>query len=328
MGEGSAKMAQRMMAKSNRLSWVVCFVAGSLLGPGAFGETVECDGGGVAGSGAGKISSVPYTITAPGVYCLTQKISTNLATGAAITVSANNVVLDLNDFAIGNLAAGATTQAFGIFAQDQQNIYVRNGILRGFLGGVALLNGTALTASGHRVEGITTDTSYAAGIWVQGPYATIRGNRVMNTRGDPVLYLESVGVLLSSGASTTAGGNGLVQDNLVLETDCANACAAGSPAYGIWVLGSPGTVIQGNRILNSTAPTATVSYAIRLGMSNGGLVSTGVFVLNNMMSNWQNGVFFNTTQGASGDYRFNGALGITGAAYTGGTNITNGGINY
>src|ERR1700739_3514221 len=86
-----------------------------------YAETINCDGGGAAGSGAGKITQalIPYTITAPGVYCLTQKISTNLVgtvggTTAAITVNANNVVIDLNGFAIGNLAAGPSTQAFGI----------------------------------------------------------------------------------------------------------------------------------------------------------------------------------------------------------------------
>jgi hypothetical protein len=316
------------LARWHRLARVAFASAAALLGSSGIAETINCDGGGAAGSGAGKITAVPYTISLPGVYCVTRKISSNLATGAAITVNANNVVIDLNDFAIGNLAAGPLTQAFGIFSQDHQNIYVRNGIVRGFLAGVALLHGTSALASGHTVEGITADTSYAAGIWVQGPYATIRGNRVMNTRGDAVLYLQAAGILLSSGGSATAGGSGLIENNLILETDCANLCPAGSPALGIWVLGSPGTVIAGNRLLNSTEPTATASYAIRVAMSSGGLVSTDVFLLNNMMSNWQNGIWFNVSQGVTGDFRLNGAVGITGVAYNGGNNITNGGINY
>jgi hypothetical protein len=296
---------------------------------GASAETINCDGGGAAGSGAGKISSVPYTISLPGVYCVTQKISTNLASGNAITVNSNNVVIDLNGFAIGNLAAGAATQAFGIFAQDRQNIYVRNGILRGFLSAVALLHGSSALSSGHRVEDITSDTSYATGIWIQGPYATIAHNKVMNTLGDPTTYLQSVGILLSS-AGTAAGGAGLIEDNLVLETDCVNACpSATSTAIGIWVIGSPGTVISGNRIMNTgVSALAGGSVAIQINPGAGAAKSTNLFVLNNMMANWQYGIYFANATTSTGDFRLNGASGITVAAYTNGTNITNGGINY
>lgn len=41
------------------------------------------------------ITAAPFTINAPGIYCLTQDIATNLASGNAITIDTNNVVLDL-----------------------------------------------------------------------------------------------------------------------------------------------------------------------------------------------------------------------------------------
>src|SRR5262245_63986860 len=59
------------------------------------------------------ITSVPYLITVPGVYCLTGNISTAMGVGAAIEIATNNVTLDLNGFKLGGLAAGTGTTAAG-----------------------------------------------------------------------------------------------------------------------------------------------------------------------------------------------------------------------
>src|SRR5262245_12000504 len=40
------------------------------------------------------ITSLPTTITSPGVYCLTSDVSLSLLAGAAIDVAASNVVVD------------------------------------------------------------------------------------------------------------------------------------------------------------------------------------------------------------------------------------------
>ena len=42
------------------------------------------------------ITAVPFTITASGNYYLPANITTNLATGSAITINASEVTLDLN----------------------------------------------------------------------------------------------------------------------------------------------------------------------------------------------------------------------------------------
>jgi len=104
------------------------------------------------------ITSLPLTVTAPGIYCLTQDIATNLASGAAITIAANNVVLDLNGHGLGNLAAGLGTQAGGIFAFQRKNLTIKNGTVRGFLRGIFLddLN-TFTTSQGQVVEDIRAD---------------------------------------------------------------------------------------------------------------------------------------------------------------------------
>jgi len=286
-----------------------------LSGASAFAETIVCDGGGAAGSGAGKISSVPFTISLPGVYCVTAKISSNLASGAAITINANNVVLDLNDFAIVNLSAGPSTAAVGIFAVDRQNIVVRNGILRGFWAAVALLNGTSVglttaASSGHLADGIISDTSYAVGIAAQGPYVSVRDCKVTNTRGSNIASPPIPGVTNTANGIVVGGGSGIyAANNAVLDTDCINGCVAGAELRGITVQPSESPVVLNNRVTNGTLPTgSTTSVAIHFGSKNGIGFSTDAFAVQNFLSNWATGIDFST--GGTGDIVGNGSQGV------------------
>jgi len=293
---------------------------------GAWGEITQCDGGGALGSGAGKITSVPQTITAPGVYCVTTKITSNLSSGAAITINANNVVLDLNDFAIGNLGAGATTTAIGVYATDRQNITIRNGTLRGFFVGVALIDGTAATSSGHLVQNITTDTSYLGGIVVQGRAGRVNDNKVMHTVGansgsSPFPTTNNLAV----GIDVSRGDGALVRNNSVLNTDCSNACVSGSSAAGVVVNASSSAGVLGNRLMNTAVPTATSSAGIELSNGNG-VTTTNALVRQNVMANWQYGIVFSSP--STGEYAQNGAQGVTTPYNNGGTIVTNGGANF
>src|SRR5262245_30193474 len=83
--------------------------------PGASAETVNCT----------NITPVPATITLPGVYCLKQSLTTSIATGVAIEVQANNVVIDMNGFRLGGGAAGLGTETYGIHALNRLNVTVR-----------------------------------------------------------------------------------------------------------------------------------------------------------------------------------------------------------
>jgi hypothetical protein len=46
-----------------------------------------------------------------------------MSTGAAIFINVNNVTIDMNGYKIGNLAARAGTQAYGIFASQRKKHY-------------------------------------------------------------------------------------------------------------------------------------------------------------------------------------------------------------
>src|SRR5262245_46944859 len=111
----------------------------------AFAETVNCT----------PITSLPAVITVQGVYCLTGDLSTAIAAGAAIDIQTNNVVLDLNAFKLGGLAAGPSTQAAGIRAVNRQNITIKNGTIRGFVQGILLDDSGG--SKGHIVEDIRAD---------------------------------------------------------------------------------------------------------------------------------------------------------------------------
>ena len=127
------------------------------------------------------ITALPTVITVQGIYCFTDNLSTGITLGDAINIQTNNVVLDLNGFKLGGLAAGLGTLAIGVHATDRQNITVKNGTIRGFLRGIFLQDFGA--SQGHVVEDIRADQNTESGIWVDGSGNIIRNNQVVATGG-------------------------------------------------------------------------------------------------------------------------------------------------
>src|SRR5713101_3163904 len=112
------------------------------------------------------ITSVPYTITQAGHYCLIRNVTSGMASGTAIRIAADNLWLDLNNFALDASAAGSSTAAWGISAEGRSHVTVRDGLVRGFLNGV-VLDGDAST-SDLTVEKIRADKNTRSGILVRG----------------------------------------------------------------------------------------------------------------------------------------------------------------
>ena len=111
-----------------------------VLGPApARAETVSCT----------PITSLPAVITVQGIYCFTGHLSTGMTSGNAIDIQTNNVVLDLNGFKLGGLAAGPGTFAVGIHVDDRRNITIKNGTVRGFFRG-DLVGGGLFPGPRHR----------------------------------------------------------------------------------------------------------------------------------------------------------------------------------
>ena len=101
------------------------------------------------------ISALPFTINAAGSYYLTGNLS--VTSGSAITISVDDVTLDLNGFTLSSTASPASGTAILIPSGSKANITIRNGQIRGtttFSGGIFTTGGfqhgvRAFTASAN-----------------------------------------------------------------------------------------------------------------------------------------------------------------------------------
>lgn len=207
----------------------------------ASAETINCT----------PITSVPYTISTSGVYCLTGNLTTSITSGSAISINTSNVTLDMNGFSIDGTSAGSASVAHGILASGaKENITVRNGTVSGFLRGVTVSTPTAgrVDSSGHLIEDLKISNSLLTGILVSATGTIVRNNIVNETGGSTVYPAFTLHGIYFDGA-----GN-LADNNIVQGTDATIASNAG--ARGIAVVGSSGTVLRGNSVTRTIGPGA------------------------------------------------------------------------
>ena len=141
--------------------------------------------------------AVQFTVSALAVTAL--KTNASMTTGAAIDIQTNNVVLDLNGFKLGGLAAGPGTNAFGVAADNSQNLTIKNGTICGFQTGIRL--GDAGASQGHVVEDIRADQNTAVGIDVRGSGTIVRNNQVVATGGSTAFgaNVGAIGIVVFGG---------------------------------------------------------------------------------------------------------------------------------
>jgi hypothetical protein len=261
------------------------------------------------------ITSVPITISLPGTYCLTKDIATpnTLTAGYAITVSTNDVTIDLGGHTLSNLAAGTGTQAYGIAGisagANLQNITIRNGTVRGFLYGISLTgpSGSTANSSGHLVENVRADFNRYVGIQVLGAGSVARQNQILHTGG------STAGGFNNSSGLWIAGNGAQALDNVVVDTV---ASLLGDGTWGIlaqdFTHNFTGMVIEGNRVSNVKL-NGDASVAI---LPSAGAYNT--LVVNNRIADFVQGILFINT----GRYRDNLTIDTT-FPYTGGTDEGN-----
>jgi parallel beta-helix repeat protein len=194
------------------------------------------------------INSVPTVISAQGVYCLTHDVTTAITSGSAIDIQTNNVTIDCNGYKLGGLAAGASSNSYGVFSFDRQNITVRNCGIRGFRSGISL----AGVGAGQLVEDNRLDNNLVYGIVVSGDNNRVRRNAVYDTGGHSP-YVGSEGIFASAD---------------VIDNTVAGVFGAAADVYpmGIHMFGS-GTEARGNQIRGLA--TAGAGYAIGLVVETG-----------------------------------------------------------
>ncbi|HVC28976.1 MAG TPA: hypothetical protein VNF48_05430 [Gammaproteobacteria bacterium] len=240
-------------------------------------ETINCT----------PITSLPATIMTQGLYCLTGNLATSETSGAAITINANNVTLDLNGWKVGGQGAGTGTQAYGIYS-SATNVTIKDGIVRGFYFGI-LLNG-----QGAVVQNMMVNQNTFVGISVDGLGSLVEHNQVVDTGGSTInSSVDAYGISSGSGA--------LVSDNMV-----SGVTATGSgQETGISIDGT--NSIARNNVVSNTAlpPSGVTAY---------GIENFQGIALNNTVSNFGVGI----ENEAGGIYAYNTANNCT-ISYSGGT---------
>ena len=175
------------------------------------------------------INSIPTVITTQGVYCLSHDVATTITTGNAISINTNNVTLDCNGYKIGGLAAGTSSLANGIYADNtRQNITVRNCGIRGFYYGINLQGG-----AGHLVEDNRLDNNLLVGIQILGDNNRVQRNRIYDTGGTP-FNSSSYGMYVLADVidNTVSGVFSIATDSYIEGIDMAG----------------PGTEARGNQV--------------------------------------------------------------------------------
>jgi len=241
-------------------------------------ETVDCT----------PVTSLPATIDTQGIYCLTGNLATAQTSGNAITITANNVTLDLNGWKVGGQAAGTATAANGIYS-TANNVTIKNGIVRGFHYGIYL------GGRGSVVQDMLVDNNTEDGIYVTGSGAVIEHNQVIDTGGSTLSSnMYARGIL--------ANGNGSrVSDNTVSGVTSSGTASA----LGI-VLGSSDGTIRDNVVSNAAKPTG--------GGGSYGIYQYQNIVVNNTVSNFNYCIY----SSSAGIYAHNTVYNCT-TNYVGGT---------
>jgi hypothetical protein len=184
---------------------------------------------------------LPATIAQSGIYCLTSDLAYQPADGNAISINANDVVLDLNGHKLDNLKAGAGTVAAGIFASQRRNVVVKNGTIRGFSRAIFINDSSPyMKSQGWVIEDIRADRSTYAGMVIWGRDCLLRRNVVAATGGSTAYgpNADAVGIVL-------VGASHRVIDNDVITVTKQGTGSATAIAFGIQ---TDGSIAVANRV--------------------------------------------------------------------------------
>lgn len=125
-----------------------------------------------------NIGSLPYTIKKAGTYTLDRNLTFSGPGTKAITVTASNVVLDLNGYTLTGTNGG--NAVYAVYGSDANSVTVQNGTINGFILGiyfedsfqVLLQNLTVSNASTACIELTTITTGTIQNCFILGTSST------------------------------------------------------------------------------------------------------------------------------------------------------------
>lgn len=182
----------------------------------------------------GVISALPKTISTPGTWCLKQGLTIAGTTAKGITIAANNVTLDCNDFTLQG-TAGAGASNYGIYSLNRLNAVVRHCNIQGFKFGLYL--GSTGTGGNHVVEDNRFSGNFVFGMRIEGDGSVVRRNLVLNTGGSAAV---------ATVYGIYAAGSVNLEDNVV--SGVAARVGSKGSAYGIYTSGNISASIDANEV--------------------------------------------------------------------------------
>ena len=203
----------------------------------------------IAGSrGVGtKITSMPYTIASPGFYFIAKDLSCAAGTHG-ITITANNVTLDLMGFSL--IGPGGSSFYNGIHMDGRANVEIRNGTVRNF--GHRGIGEVDAAGTGHRIINIRVNDNHERGIYLSGRSHLVEKCTAVNNgygifvrygsvvTGNTCYSNDNSGIAVSFGSTVTGntcynnGGSGI---SVSTSTVIGNTSYDNS-SYGIYLDGN------------------------------------------------------------------------------------------
>jgi YD repeat-containing protein len=189
------------------------------------------------------IALLPRVIDKPGRYCLATDLTWDRPEGAAITIDADLVSIDLRGLSLMG-GAGPETLAVGILAAGRSRISISNGRIGGFFHGIRLEETAPYTSlGGHLIERVLAEGNTGAGISVAGQSSVVRRCTVRETGG---LGGEGEEGADTFGIAVSGPGTRL------LENDVSGTVGNGiGVGHSLFVWQGKGTVAARNRLTGS-----------------------------------------------------------------------------
>lgn len=219
---------------NRRLPLVVSALLLSVGTAASFAGPLDPPAGPVAVTGRTAILSLPITISQPGSYYLARDFSTAASvaqiTGAAITVAANDVTIDLNGFSIYKPATASTRVAVSMGASN--GVTVKNGHL------IQWSQGVVGTGNECRVEDVVVSAANPAS---SSPWAIQMGERGVVRRSEVfgAVRLGNQTLVESCHFKSNEGGTVFADQCVVRDCSFSNI---GSPGFPLLSVGSRCTV--------------------------------------------------------------------------------------
>lgn len=197
------------------------------------------------------VTAVPYTITAPGKYCLTGNLAM-AAPGSAITIGADGVTLDFDGFELAGVGTGYPSND-GVFLLNRSNVVIRNGVIRAFDSGVHSISGLNVTVEdmGIRSVGSGISTEY-------GSHYSFHRNRIFDALYRGISVSQSLPFLTNAQDQVAT-----ISDNEISAVGGINQPSS-NVVYGIYAQHNV-SIVSSNRITGVRGATGSTGIYLARG---------------------------------------------------------------